>query len=256
MERSLAPRRRSHSPRSTHPLSPTRISESPSPARGFAGASQRPLTPPRSASRAALRIDLSGKQPERCELLAQYIVVPANKTCHLQFNYPDPRIPSASGLTWRQPDPATGADLMPVSPQLSSPEAEQHTSHFARATPRWRAWSSNTAASRAHRASKAPSPARFGPGLRTVKAFTAAALTALLFAGILTLWVPDRWAVSLFQTGAFALAIAWALRFLIRPCRIETSATLIPLAATILSGRGSNWRWVKPCTARKPGPNS
>jgi O-antigen ligase len=69
-----------------------------------------------------------------------------------------------------------------------------------------------------------------------VKAFTTAALTALLFAGILTLWVPDRWAVSLYQTGAFALGIAWALRFLVRPYRIETSATLIPLTATILWG--------------------
>src|SRR5258708_8607940 len=64
----------------------------------------------------------------------------------------------------------------------------------------------------------------------------AGALSVLLFAGILTLWVPDRWAVSLFQAGAFALAIAWALRFLIRPYRIQGSVVLILLAATVLWG--------------------
>ena len=61
-------------------------------------------------------------------------------------------------------------------------------------------------------------------------------LTALLFAGILTLWVPDRWAVSLFQTGAFAIAMVWAARYVIRPFPIHGSPMLIPLAATILWG--------------------
>ena len=69
-----------------------------------------------------------------------------------------------------------------------------------------------------------------------MKSVTAAALTALLFAGILTLWVPGRWAVSLFQAGAFSLALAWAARFAIRPYAVYGSATLIPLAATVLWG--------------------
>jgi len=64
----------------------------------------------------------------------------------------------------------------------------------------------------------------------------AAALSILLFAGILTLWVPYRWAVSLFQTGAFALAIAWAVRFALRPCTVKGSLLLIPLSGALLWG--------------------
>ncbi len=64
----------------------------------------------------------------------------------------------------------------------------------------------------------------------------AAALSVLLFAGILTLWVPYRWAVSLFQTGAFALAIAWAVRFALRPCTVKGSLLLIPLSGALLWG--------------------
>src|SRR2546426_145206 len=77
---------------------------------------------------------------------------------------------------------------------------------------------------------------RHGTELRKLKSVTAAALTALLFTGILTLWVPARWAVSLFQAIAFALAIAWAARFAIRPFDVRGSVTLIPLAATVLWG--------------------
>jgi O-antigen ligase len=69
-----------------------------------------------------------------------------------------------------------------------------------------------------------------------LKAFTAAAVSALLFAGILTLWVPNRWAVSLFQAGAFALAIAWAARFAIRPYPLCGSVLIIPLAGAVLWG--------------------
>ena len=64
----------------------------------------------------------------------------------------------------------------------------------------------------------------------------AAALAVLLFAGILTLWVPYRWAVSLFQTGAFALAIAWAVRFALRPFPVKSSVLLIPLSGVLLWG--------------------
>jgi O-antigen ligase len=69
-----------------------------------------------------------------------------------------------------------------------------------------------------------------------LKAFTAAAVTALLFTGILTLWVPGRWAVSLFQAGAFSLAIAWAVRFAIRPHPLHGSVMIVPLAATVVWG--------------------
>src|SRR5439155_24068062 len=41
---------------------------------------------------------------------------------------------------------------------------------------------------------------------------TAAALTILLFASLLLLWAPGRWAVAAYQTGVFILAIFWIVR--------------------------------------------
>jgi hypothetical protein len=70
----------------------------------------------------------------------------------------------------------------------------------------------------------------------SLKAFSAAALATLLFAGILTQWVQHRWAVSLFQTGAFALGIAWAIRFALQPIALKGSVLLIPLSAASVWG--------------------
>jgi O-antigen ligase len=72
--------------------------------------------------------------------------------------------------------------------------------------------------------------------VRSLKTFSAAALATLLFAGILTQWVPYRWAVSLFQTGAFALAICWAIRFVLRPFPLHGSILLVPLSAASMWG--------------------
>ena len=72
--------------------------------------------------------------------------------------------------------------------------------------------------------------------MHSLKTFSAAALAILLFAGILTQWVPYRWAVSLFQTGAFALAISWAIKFLLQPFALKGSVLLVPLSAALLWG--------------------
>jgi len=64
----------------------------------------------------------------------------------------------------------------------------------------------------------------------------AVVLTVLLFLGILTIWVPDRWAVGLLEVGVFVLAIVWAARTMRRPHRPETSFLLIPLAGAVLWG--------------------
>ena len=61
---------------------------------------------------------------------------------------------------------------------------------------------------------------------------TARALTGLLFASILLLWTPGRWAASLFQTGIFVLAILW----IARPYRLRWTPVSIPLAAAVLWG--------------------
>jgi len=72
--------------------------------------------------------------------------------------------------------------------------------------------------------------------MRALKTFSAAALATLLFSGILTLWVPYRWAASLYQASAFALAIVWAVCFAARPFALKGSPLLIPLCAALLWG--------------------
>jgi hypothetical protein len=60
-------------------------------------------------------------------------------------------------------------------------------------------------------------------------------LPALLLFAVLTLWVEERWAWSLFQIGICSLA-AW--RFAL-PCRFPRRAALIPLACAAL------WPWAQ-----------
>ena len=67
-------------------------------------------------------------------------------------------------------------------------------------------------------------------------AFSGVALAGLLFLSILLAWAPERWAVSLLETGSFALAAAWAVRLAIRPQRLERSLAILPLAGTVLWG--------------------
>ena len=56
---------------------------------------------------------------------------------------------------------------------------------------------------------------------------SARALTVLLFASILLLWTPGRWAASLFQIGVFALAMRYGLRW---------TPVAIPLVAAVFWG--------------------
>ncbi len=84
-------------------------------------------TPDISAVRVSpggLRIDLSGKQPERCELLVQFVPLSLGKTCRLRYSYQTSGFPPQSGLAWRLSDPATGKDLLPPSPQLSAADSK------------------------------------------------------------------------------------------------------------------------------------
>ena len=48
-----------------------------------------------------LRIDLSGKQPEQCELLVQFAPLLAARACRFRFSYQTSRVPAESGLRWR-----------------------------------------------------------------------------------------------------------------------------------------------------------
>jgi len=60
------------------------------------------------------------------------------------------------------------------------------------------------------------------------------ALAALLFFGLLTLWVPARWPLSLFQAGMFALALSYALRIARSSAPFFTGFPALPLAGAVL----------------------
>ncbi len=66
--------------------------------------------------------------------------------------------------------------------------------------------------------------------------FMTDALLGLLCCGILSLWVPDRWAAAFYQAGAFLLAALWSLRLIVRPSAVEFTPALVPLAAVVLGG--------------------
>jgi O-antigen ligase len=65
---------------------------------------------------------------------------------------------------------------------------------------------------------------------------SAAVLALLLFFGVLTLWVPERWALSLFQAGTFLLGIVWAARWALRPFPLRGSFLLIPFGGALVWG--------------------
>lgn len=71
---------------------------------------------------------------------------------------------------------------------------------------------------------------------REIAGATAAALSMLLCYGILTIWVPDRWALALYQASIFGLAAVWAAGSVVRPFPIENSAMLLPLGGVVAFG--------------------
>ena len=66
--------------------------------------------------------------------------------------------------------------------------------------------------------------------------WSAVALAVLLYFSILTDAARERWALSLFQSGVFGLAIVWAIRMIFRPYRLSVSVLLVPLGGTALWG--------------------
>ena len=60
---------------------------------------------------------------------------------------------------------------------------------------------------------------------------TIPALLALLFFGILTLWVHEFWAVGVFQLGAFSLGLAWSIASITEHRLLCLPPELVPLGA-------------------------
>src|SRR4051812_48255115 len=62
------------------------------------------------------------------------------------------------------------------------------------------------------------------------------AITAVLCFGILSLWVPARWALAVYQCGLFGLGAVWAAQFALRPFSLRLSGELALLAAVAVYG--------------------
>ena len=71
----------------------------------------------------------------------------------------------------------------------------------------------------------------------------------LLCFSVLTLWVPNRWAVNLFHAGIFALTALIVIRHLISPFRLQWSKLLLPLGGAVcigavqIAGRQTVYAW-------------
>ncbi len=83
-------------------------------------------------SAGAARIAFSGEEPEKCELLEQFLPVAPLKHYRVAFEYQTSEIRPDSGLQWEVFD---NGDISPsaVSPQLSSPDWTRGTLEFSTA---------------------------------------------------------------------------------------------------------------------------
>jgi len=67
-------------------------------------------------------------------------------------------------------------------------------------------------------------------------ASSAVALAAVLFVSILTIWVTERWSVSLLEAGMLALAAVWSGLMVFRPAQVRGSFALVPLVGAVSIG--------------------
>jgi O-antigen ligase len=65
---------------------------------------------------------------------------------------------------------------------------------------------------------------------------TMAAVTALICFGILTLWVPERWALAAYQAGVFGVGLFWAAGMAVQPFPLQWRYALIVLAGPAVCG--------------------
>lgn len=78
-----------------------------------------------------LRINFSGKQPETCETLSQYVSLQAGRRYKIAYEYQTAGVPSNSGLSWRVFDAKTGAELTNNPPSLSREQMGWESTTFS-----------------------------------------------------------------------------------------------------------------------------
>ena len=69
-----------------------------------------------------LQFDFSGKQPEQCELLSEFVPVEAAKEYRLAVNYETSGLAGDTGVAWRVVDTKSGADLLRGAGQVMASE--------------------------------------------------------------------------------------------------------------------------------------
>jgi len=83
---------------------------------------------------AGLRLSFSGKQPESCEILSQYLPVAAGKKYRLGVRYEMSRLDGETGLSWRVLDVSDGSDLLEGTGPLAGREGAESEQGLAFAT--------------------------------------------------------------------------------------------------------------------------
>jgi tetratricopeptide (TPR) repeat protein len=89
----------------------------------------------RDVSPPGLRFDFSGKQPEHCELLSQFVPVEAAREYKLVVNYETEDLEGDPGIGWRIVDVKSGTDLLRGAGHMTASEREEKAEAYKFHTP-------------------------------------------------------------------------------------------------------------------------
>lgn len=89
----------------------------------------------RGGSPPMLRLSFSGKQPETCEMLSEFVPLVPAKKYRLSIRYETNELERDTGLSWRVLDVLDGADLLEGTGQLTGKERVEGEEEFSFTTP-------------------------------------------------------------------------------------------------------------------------
>jgi hypothetical protein len=81
-------------------------------------------------SPAGLRFDFTGKQPEHCELMSQFVPVEAARVYRLAVSYETEGLEGDTGIAWRVVDTKNGTDLLRGSGHMMASERRQEAEPY------------------------------------------------------------------------------------------------------------------------------
>jgi hypothetical protein len=89
----------------------------------------------RGGSPAMLRLSFSGKEPETCEILSEFVPLAPAQKYRLSVRYETSQLGHETGLSWRILDALDASDLLEGAGQLTGKERTEGEQEFAFATP-------------------------------------------------------------------------------------------------------------------------